>query len=209
MRKTFFDGLSDVLEVWTRILCDTMPTHGNIIYVFGQTQDNQQAVLAQAAAVWRENQQAVVIIDDGTTDHGYPGYDLWSAILLKHGVLPASIRPLRIEGDLNTLTESRALIAYAGQAGSPDIVIVCPPFHQIRACITAVSVAVRSPYQINLYNSPSEPGSWHEIVQHSQGILKNSRAGLLKDEMDRMEKYYQKGDLVSLSEVKRYLDARG
>ncbi len=59
-----------------------------------------------------------------------------------------------------------------------------------------------------LYSRPGSPQSWDETVVHSQGVLKARRAELIKAEMERIEKYRDKGDLASDDEIIRYLIMR-
>jgi len=49
---------------------------------------------------------------------------------------------------------------------------------------------------------------WQEEVAHSQGILKAKRYDLIQKELERIEKYQDKGDLALFEQVLNYLNKR-
>ena len=61
---------------------------------------------------------------------------------------------------------------------------------------------------LGIFNQPAAAMPWNESVLHSQGILKASRAELIHHELERINKYYKQGDLISCSEVLDYLNKR-
>ena len=109
---------------------------------------------------------------------------------------------------LNTLIESEALIRFAKQHGYRSLFVVAPPFHQLRALMTAVTVALREYPELLIYSYPSVAMPWQEEVVHSQGTLKAKRRDLIQEELERIEKYQGKGDLALFEQVLNYLNKR-
>ncbi|MBP9822430.1 MAG: hypothetical protein KBC81_03250 [Candidatus Pacebacteria bacterium] len=205
----FFKGQDQTLELYTRILCDIRPEQTEIIYIFGQTKDNESLVLDEVSELWNKmGVSTKIMIDQGTTNHGYPGYHTWLSALLKNGVPAENIIPLDIPADLNTLTESEALTDYMSQKKISSATIICPPFHQVRAFSTLVSSIIKKNLSIKIYNKPSDPKDWQANVFHSQGVLEASRKELIQEETKRIETYHKKGDILSVKEILEYLDSR-
>jgi hypothetical protein len=109
---------------------------------------------------------------------------------------------------LNTLTEMEAFMDSAKRLGWKDIILVAPPFHQVRVFITAVSVAARKYPEAKIYNQVGISLSWLERATHSQGTLKGTRREFIHTELDRIQKYFAKGDLVHPSVALDYLNKR-
>ena len=108
----------------------------------------------------------------------------------------------------NTLTEAEAVIRFAKQSNLKSMIVSAAPFHQIRAFMTTVRVALAEYPELKIYSIPGVALSWNECVSHSQGLLTAKRSDLIAGEFARIEKYYQKGDLISFNQVLDYLDAR-
>ena len=74
--------------------------------------------------------------------------------------------------------------------------------------MTAVTVALREYPELLIYSYPGIAMSWQEEVIHSQGTLKAKRRDLIKEELERIEKYQGKGDLTTPEQVLGYLNKR-
>lgn len=200
-----------MIELVTRVLCDSIADAAvEAAYLFSQTVDNQSSVLDAGAHLMQRGSVERLMIWGSEAQVGYPGSSLWRAELAERGVPSTSI-DLVGEGDgrpLNTLTESEGVVEYARAEGLKRVVVVAPPFHQVRAFVTAVSVALRAYPTLDLYSFPGRPLSWNETVIHSQGVLRDRRAALISAEVERIHRYREKGDLVSPSVVLDYLDRR-
>ena len=153
---------------------------------------------------------AQVLILQSAAESGYPGFDAWREQLQKAGVLDKQIHgvPRNASVQLNTLTESEALIEFARQQQYNSIFIVAPPFQQLRAFMTAVTVALRVYPQLLIYSYPAAAEPWLEEVAHSQGTLTGRRSELIHAELERIDTYQQKGDLAMTEPVLEYLNRR-
>jgi len=99
-------------------------------------------------------------------------------------------------------------IRFARQHSYRSLFVVAPPFQQLRAFMTAVTVALREYPELLIYSYPGVAMSWQEEVIHSQGTLKAKRRDLIQEELERIEKYQSKGDLASPERVLSYLNKR-
>lgn len=207
-REKFFSRL---LEITTIILNDNVEVNAPVVYLFGQTSDNQSSVFNRGKELWKKGLVASILIDDGDDKHGYPGYQSWRKELLRMEVAETAILPLQgnlITKNINTLTEAQTLVRYAQSQRWKRIYITAAPFHQLRAFITVVSVALREYPELAIYNAVGTHLDWFEETRHSQGTLRAKRIELIKTEMERIEKYHKKGDLVSPEEIFAYLEWR-
>jgi len=71
-----------------------------------------------------------------------------------------------------------------------------------------VSVVLRELPELRVYNQVGAALPWDDTVVHSQGVLQCTRSELIHSELARIERYRNKGDLVSEREVWTYLQWR-
>lgn len=200
-----------MFELMTRVLCESQVPWRDIdgVYLFGQTSDNEDSVLNMAVEIHTLLRKRIFLCD-GETGHGYPGFPMWQKKLLARGVGEDSIFPIRTpyEKNINTHSEAESLVGFAKSNDWEKAVVVAPPFHQLRAFITAVSVAVREYPELQIWSCVGTPLDWGTRVRHSQGTTVGTRIELLAGELARIHKYYEKGDLISAGDVLSYLNRR-
>lgn len=198
-------------ELITRILCDSKPeTKTDATFLFSQTADNQKSVFLTAQSLLENNLTQSILIIDTTPKSGYPGFILCQEGLKEQGISEDQIQGVPVAGTpiLHTLIESEALIRFVQSKGYKQLTVVSSPFHQLRAFITTVTVALREYAELKIYSQAGYALSWMEKVFHSQGTLSGSRSQLIWDGMKRIETYQKKGDLASFDTVLEYLSNR-
>ena len=198
-------------ELLTRILCDTLPpVTADGAYLFGQTEDNQESVFLSAQELVSHALVRRILISDAQPKSGYPGGQAWRTALMGLGISSLMIEEVPVEPTptLNTLIEAESLMRHAKNKNYSSIIVIAAPFHQERAFMTAVSVAVSENSDACLYSFPGRALAWDEEVVHSQGTVLATRAGLILGEQERINKYQKKGDLASYSQVLSYLRKR-
>ena len=202
--------MNDAIELLTRVLCDLQPKNPtNGAYLYCQTKTNQQSIFQAAHFLLKNGLTHKILILNTKAKSGYPGFTEWKQQLHKLGLSADQIEGVNIGTPmLNTLIESKAVIRFARQHSYHSLFVVAPPFHQLRAFMTAVTVAFREYPELVIYSYPGVAMSWQKEVIHSQGTLKAKRRDLLKEELERIEKYQSKGDLASLEQVLNYLNKR-
>ncbi len=199
------------MELLTRVLCDPMPSMKvDAIYLFGQTAENELSVLESAVALYHLKICENILLIDTPPMNGYPGCQAWSTYLLNHGVDKNNIKPVPSteKENLHTLIEAQSVVNFLLDHDMQRIIVMAAPFHQLRAFMTLVTVSLKMGINLSIYGQAGKPLSWEQIVTHSQGTLEAPRTALIHTELERIEKYQQKGDLASFSEVKHYLDQR-
>lgn len=198
-------------ELITRVLCDTAPRHKvDAAYLFGETLDLEDSVLKAGVFLYKRGPVKKLAICGMQKGYGYPGVKNWLGKLAKMGVPKKDICAIPIAHDFppSTHAEALGLVRHAQAHGWKSVYIVAPPLHQLRAFVTAVTEASRLYPKLKLYSFHGLPQRWEDHIIHSQGILQGTRSELLADELEKIERYYRKGDLVSAEEVLRYLDKR-
>jgi hypothetical protein len=199
------------IELAIRTLCDSRPQSTlDAAYLSCQTLGNQHSVFPAAQSLISHGYASKILILKTQAKSGYPGYDHWHQELRNAGIADDKIVAVPIEKtpSLNTLIESRALVEYAKNRHLKTLAIVSSPFHQLRAFMTAVTVALRIFPKLSIYSHPGQTLPWCQEVAHSQGTLKAKRYDLIKEELRRIEIYQAKGDLASYNEVIDYLNQR-
>ena len=200
-----------LIELLIRVLYDPLPeapTEG--AYLFGQTVDNEQSVFATAVDLINRHQARRLLIPDSSPRCGYPGFRAWHQALVGLGLGETTITgiPTASYPTLNTLIEAVAVVRYARQENITSIFVAAPPFHQLRAFMTTVSVALQEFPELQIYNRVGMALPWPETVFHSQGTLECRRSDLIHSELERIERYQAKGDLASTAEILDYLNQR-
>ena len=133
-------------ELIVRVLCDERPELPvNGAYLYCQTDGNQRSLFQTALFLIDNSFTSKILILQTEAKCGYPGFSQWKGQLLATGLTEEQIEGVEIIElpILHTLIESEALIHYARQEGLTSLLVVAPPFQQLRAFMTAVTVALR------------------------------------------------------------------
>jgi hypothetical protein len=198
-------------ELSIRVLCDIRAEttiDGAVLY--SQTIDNQNSVIFAAKNILDNKLAKKILFIKSEPISGYPGFSAWKSELNKLGIQSSEIVgvPLMENNSLNTLTESQAIIRYALQKKIRSLYVVSSPFHQLRAFMTLVTVALHEYPDLLIFSYTGIALPWSAKVAHSQGALLGTRKDIIKAEYERIEKYKQKGDLSSGIEILEYLNKR-
>jgi len=202
--------VNERIELLLRILCDTLPAQVDAAYLYVQTESNQESVFVAARELLERGAVGKVLISDCQPKSGYIGVAAYHQAMVAFGIAPERIEEVPTEPTdiLHTLIEARALVRFAQAQGYETLTVISAPFHQERALMTTVTAALWDYPQLKLYSLPGQPQRWDDVVTHSQGILKGTRAELIAAEQERIEKYTAQGDLTPRAEVLQYLRTR-
>lgn len=203
--------MKKMFETVVRVLCDIRPVDvADGAYLFAQTKDNEDSVLSAAKKILDDSLARRIMLLDTSPSDGYRGFQVWKHHLVGAGIKEETIAGVKIgnSAEHNTLTESKAVIRFAKNNNYKTIIVSAASFHQVRAFMTAVKVALEEYPDLRIYSLPGETLPWNEKVAHSQGALTARRCKFNESELMRIEKYYRKGDLCSFETVIEYLDRR-
>jgi hypothetical protein len=199
-----------VIEAVVRILCDTPPPGiADTACLFAQSPDNERSVLERAAEMFREGLVQRLMVMDAPVNAGYAGMRAWGRWMEENGVNAERIVAVPLHDSMhNTLTEAEAFVRAARENGFTSLVVTAAPFHQVRAFMTMVHAGQAACPQIRFYSVPGSGQTWTQRVVHSQGCLVTTRRQLIHAELERIEAYGRKGDLVSYAEILEYMERR-
>ena len=203
--------MNTAIELLIRILCDTRPQGpADGAYLYCTTIDNQASTFRTARVLISHAIASRIYILDAPAISGYPGVNQCRQRVREFGLPADKIDYVPYGGteSINTLVESQALIRFARDRGIGSLVLVSPPFHQLRAFMTAATVALKSYPDLAFYSHPGAAMSWIESVVHSQGTLHAQRRQLIQEELVRVHTYQNKGDLARFEDVIDYLNRR-
>ena len=198
-------------ELIIRVFCDVQAeiiVDGAVLY--SQTTDNQSSVFLAAKKIISNKLAKKILFIKSAPISGYPGFSSWTNELNKSGIQSNDIVGVELmkTNSLNTLIESEAIIKCAAQKKYRSLYVVSSPFHQLRAFMTLVTVALRYYPEILIFSYTGISLPWLDKVVHSQGTLSGTRKDIIKAELERIEKYKQKGDLSSEIKIIEYLNKR-
>lgn len=202
--------MNERIELLLRILCDTVPAKADAVYLFAQTEPNQESVFLAARGLLHRKAVGRVWISDCGPKSGYIGAAACREAMIRAGIADEAIEEVPMEPTeiLHTQIEGRAIVRFAKERGYEKLLVTTAPFHQERAFMAAATAAIRGYPELKIYSVPGEAQAWDEIVTHSQGTLVGTRAELLEPERQRIERYAAQGDLAGREEVLRYLHRR-
>ncbi len=182
------------------------PQPADAAYLFAQTASNQESALSAAP----HSPARQILLLNTRPRSGYPGSGPWKKELLQSDLDPRRIAEIPMSDSilLNTRTEAQALIDYVQHQRFQALEIISPPFHQLRAFMTAITIALEENADIRIYSCPGRAFPWNETVVHSQGTLQAERRQLIHKELARIETYQAKGDLAPTAAILNYLNQR-
>ncbi|MEJ2638531.1 MAG: hypothetical protein P8010_03055 [Desulfosarcinaceae bacterium] len=202
---------SEQAELFLRALSDPLPAEGlDALFLFGQTKDNQGSSFATAERLYRRFQGLQLLMLDGGPRSGYPGFDPWRKALLGRGIGSEHIHALPPADTLilHTRIEALALVDHLKSGPYRRVGVTAAPFHQVRAFMTAVSVMLEERSTVHLYSCPGAPQPLLAPASHSQGAASDRRRDLIAQEIERIDRYQQKGDLAATAAILAYLEER-
>ena len=198
-------------ELLLRILADVRSS-GVVegAYLFAHTEPNQPSVFAAGRELVEQGRVRKLLISDCTPKSGYLGATACRQAMIDFGI-PASVIqevPMEPTEILHTQIESLKVVRFAKAQGYERLIVVSSPFHQQRAFMAMVTAALREFPSLRLYSVPGAPQPWDEVVTHSQGTLRGTRAELIAEEHKRIEKYTAQGELLPRDRILEYLRTR-
>ncbi len=203
-------SVNERIELLLRILCDTVPAKADAVYLFAQTEPNQESVFAAARGLLHRKAVERVWISDCAPKSGYIGAAAYREAMVRAGIADEAIEEVPMEPTkiLHTQIEGYSIVRFAKERGCTKLLVTTAPFHQERAFMAAATAALREYPELKIYSVAGKAQGWDEKVTHSQGTLVGTRAELLEPERQRIERYTAQGDLAGRGEVLRYLRRR-
>ena len=198
------------IELLLRVLCDVLPPRADAAYLFAETEPNQESVFAAGRQLLDEGRTGKLLISDCGPKSGYVGATAYRQAMSRHGIPPEAIEEVPMEPTeiLHTGIEAEAIVRHAQTKGYEKLIVVSIPLHQERAFINVASVALQKYPSLKLYSLPGRAQPWDEVVIHSQGVQKATRAEWIAAEQERIDRYTAQGDLLPRQRVLEYLRTR-
>jgi hypothetical protein len=189
-----------------RICNDDYPqSNGRFFYCFAHNDINIE-VMAKGIKNILQDKDKVYIIKNNIKCSGVSKYNDVIDIYNSFGIYPLMID---YKHDwINTRIESEEVINWTQKNEIKKLIICAPPFHLVRAFMTAASVIIENKYDISLYAIPGYVNNWRDITISHQGLNKNSFNSFIDIELERIKNYIKKGDIKSLLEIWNYIMTR-
>lgn len=202
--------MNERIELLLRVLCDLVPPRADAVYLFAQTEPNQASVFEAARRLLDRKVVGRVLISDCNAKSGYIGADACRKAMVRAGIPQEAIAEVPMEPTeiLHTKIEAQAVVRFARTQGYRTLILASAPFHQERAFMAVVTAALRDLPDLKVYSVPGKAQPWDEVVTHSQGTLRGTRAELIDSEQRRIETYTAQGDLACRADVLKYLRRR-
>lgn len=202
--------MNERVELLLRVLCDRLPVQADAAYLFAQTKPNQESVFQAARGLLHRKIVRRLWISDCDAKSGYIGAAAYRQAMIRSGIPEETIEEVPMEPTeiLHTQIESDEVVRFAKARGYATLLMISAPFHQERAFMAAVTAVIRNASELKIYSVPGQAQSWDEVVTHSQGLLRGTRAEFIEPEWQRIETYTAQGFLAPRADVLAYLRRR-
>lgn len=211
-----FATQEELFALLTRIYCDTLPRGVTDAVCFvSETVENEAAAIESAACIWHKGLARHVAVsgylgcDKG--DLRVSGYKAYMRRLIDLGVRRECIHVFPLSNDLPACTDSemRGLVFYSHFMSWRTLIVTAPPLHQFRAFMSLTSPLVKNTDQdISVWNVVGPAEDYSEEIVFSQSAPRDSRDNLLGSEIEKVVRYFEKGDHISAREALDYLVRR-
>lgn len=218
---------SAISDLGERLVFDKQPLLEDA-YLFAQTADNEKSEFQTAQQMQQEELANTFWVVDSIEAEGFPGYANWRQGLgemvgyehVKPLPIPADVKErfwkeayldaktglwIPAHCNVNTLSESQSLVAFAKAQQKLFWNAVSTQFHFLRAYMTLASQIIQSGGGVNAYCYPSIILPWDEVVAHSQGAQVMTRAELVKADMAKIPTYK---NISQIREIIGYMESR-
>jgi len=193
-----------------------------LVYLFTEIDDNTKSIIDGAVKLSRERPCRFLAVDCDNSrienkidafSGGPPvaaklSADLESGKGGEGSNSSVELIPFEPTDMIHTLNEAECAVRFAKAAGAAHLTVLAPPFHLPRCFLTTVSVAAREAPGLKVYAVQGSPQPWNEHARHSQGKVVGTRLSFIDGEIDRINRYTTKGDLLPIPAVLEYLKQR-
>lgn len=146
-------------------------------------------------------------VDTPEPQSAWPGRDVYVARLLAQGVPGERIVPTNIPA-LQTRQENDAFLDLAKSRTWGSGVIVANPHQLLRSILGMVQAMDNLGYKMRVYTAASQFTDWFELVNGNQGQELKPRLEHIDNEIGRILKYQNSGQLASFAQYFDYLKLR-
>jgi hypothetical protein len=218
MDRYTFGTTEEIFKLLHVVLCDDAPVIPvDAAVIHSETIVNKRSLLLALNRLWFSGRTENIAISlfEGIAigELVVPGFDEMKESLLGMDIPEDAIFGIPLSGIFLPSTDAEAwgLVSFASAQQWKNLYLVAPPMHLFRMFYSVVSAVLKnslSAANLRMWGYPCDIRAWNQSIVHSQSVPRGRRIDLLSTEMDKIEKYFQKGDLVSAGEVLKYIDER-
>lgn len=209
-----FGTPEEIFQLTTIICCDDdFEGKADVAVIFGETKINTgwlgEALteLWQSKMIWRIGVSAGYSLGEPIV----ASFEEIKEMLCAYDVIPeTAIVQFPLSKRLPPCTDAEAigLVDFAKEQGWKSVYLVAPPMHQFRAFYSLASAIIKAGSDLVVWNWVTRIREWNERIIHSQSAPEDKRLNLLAGELEKIERYFRKGDHVPAREVLDYIRAR-
>ena len=140
-----------LFELMVRVFSDESFGY-DAVWLAAETEDNMDSVIQKADMILEQLNGPLLLLKDEA--EGYPGGKFF--IERYSGNIGGHVRLFpRFDGNvIHTFSEAKAFVKYAGERPCKKVGVIAPPFHLLRAFISAVSAAKLAHRDMDIYGIP-------------------------------------------------------
>lgn len=152
----------------------------------------------KAVSLFKDNFAPVIVFSGGITDYEYGSFPFEDILprLLAEGVPEKCI--IHENQSTNTYEQAVETIKLAQKFRWRSVILVATHDHQYRAYLTFLKVILDSKFDLIIFNAPARNLGWYNQTKWGKRIDR------LKQEFERINKYYEFGHLATYEDVLEY-----
>ncbi len=202
----------DIYEATLLVLTDKLPQQTDALFLHGRSYGDDEGLFELVSQLYKDGRIKSVIIPgtDGRR-HGasipgeaWPGQKAWMKKLKELGVDKVHLS----DPGYNTRTETDSFLKASSEKGWKSVAVLTQPHQILRAMLGTVKSMEERNTWIRVYALIPPNTSWGSEVFGSQGEKSLPRIDHIKEELVRIHRYQEKGDLASFEQLFMYIAVR-
>jgi len=213
-----FGTANEIFQLAAVIYCDDLPdssTQADAAVIFGKTIANTHSLTEALVRIYmeekvRERESIGISAGFSLGEKIVPSYEELVEILRRDIPVGDVVFQFPLSEKFLPSTDADAwgLVGYAQERGMKSVILVAPPLHKFRAFVSLASAIIKAKSGLIAWNWTCDIRDWNEKTVHSQTAPLDKRLNLLAGELEKIGRYYRKGDLVSAREILDYVARR-
>jgi hypothetical protein len=195
------------MELSVRIFCDSIPENMNkdetAIYCFAHHKIN--IPIMSRALSYHDMNYPVYILENKTPMSGVSCFEDNKELYKERNI---NVKPIPYDEDwINTKIECHAILSFFIERNIKNVILVAPAFHIERAVMTCISSLIDKGKErdVHIFSKAASIDNWNDDTISHQGNTECSFFDMVLLEKERIAKYTQKGDILSVAKIMEYL----
>ncbi|EKD94507.1 MAG: hypothetical protein ACD_26C00034G0042 [uncultured bacterium] len=212
--------MNNLVKASMMVLSDYPSEPVDTIFLFSRSPEDSIAVVELASDLILGGIAKFILLADQDGEkwkriikyEANPGKNYYIKQLIKNGVSSDKIilcsHQVKDQIGFNTREESDSFLLMSAKKNYKTAVLVTQPHQILRATLGTLKTNIDKKYNMKFWCATPQSIDWYEKAGGSQGLEVKPRIDHIQDEVERVIKYQQKGDLATFQEFFDFIKNR-